>query len=327
MLQTSTVQLALRDTQKHVYGLEQTEATDFKTNDAFNLRKITVAEAFKTGALKYLVSTFDMNDYMIRDSEFGAGRKIVTFANVLKQGVYPLAEAAELMLATGQYEMGRPVEIEFAGIIAPDAAKSDRKGTLYWLQMRPIVDRKEMLDDSLLDVPDDHLIVKSDSALGHGLMEGVKTVVYVRSEGFDPAGNVQLAQEVDAVNKRMIEEGRPYVLIGPGRWGSSDSALGIPVRWPQIAGARVIVEYAMRGYRIEPSQGTHFFQNLTSFGVGYFTVDPGAGNGFWDEEYLNAQPAIYENGCLRAVEFDSPLSIAINGRKGKGIICKPIHNS
>ena len=327
VLQTSTVQLALRDTQKHVYGLEQTEATDFKTNDAFNLRKITVAEAFKTGALKYLVSTFDMNDYMIRDSEFGAGRKLVTFANVLKQGVYPLAEAAELMLATGQYEMGRPVEIEFAGIIAPDAAKSDRKGTLYWLQMRPIVDRKEMLDDSLLDVPDDHLIVKSDSALGHGLMEGVKTVVYVRSEGFDPAGNVQLAQEVDAVNKRMIEEGRPYVLIGPGRWGSSDSALGIPVRWPQIAGARVIVEYAMRGYRIEPSQGTHFFQNLTSFGVGYFTVDPGAGNGFWDEEYLNAQPAIYENGCLRAVEFDSPLSIAINGRKGKGIICKPIHNS
>ena len=325
-LQTSTVQLALRDTQKHVYGLEQTEATDFRTNDAFNLRKIPVAEAFKTGALKYLVSTFDINDYMIRDSEFGAGRKLVTFANVLKQDVYPLAEAAELMLATGQYEMGRPVEIEFAGIIAPDAAKSDRKGTLYWLQMRPIVDRKEMLDDSLLEVPDGQLVVKSDSALGHGLMDGVKTVVYVRSEGFDPAGNVALAQEVDAVNKRMIEEGRPYVLIGPGRWGSSDSALGIPVRWPQIAGARVIVEYAMRGYRIEPSQGTHFFQNLTSFGVGYFTVDPAAGNGFVDEEYLNSMPAIYENGNLRVVEFDAPLPIAINGRKGKGIVCKPIGN-
>ena len=323
VLQTSTVQLALRDTQKHIYALEQTEATDFKTDDAFNLKKITVAEAFKTGALKYLVSTFDMNDYMIRDSEFGAGRKIVTFANVLKQGVYPLAEAAELMLATGQYEMGRPVEIEFAGIIAPDAAKSEHKGTLYWLQMRPIVDRKEMLDDSLLDIPDDQLIVKSDSALGHGLMDNVKTVVYVRSEGFDPAGNVQLAQEIDAVNKRMIEENRPYVLIGPGRWGSSDSALGIPVRWPQIAGARVIVEYAMRGYRIEPSQGTHFFQNLTSFGVGYFTVDPGADNGFFDEAFLNARPAIYENGNLRVVEFDTPLPIAINGRKGKGIVCKP----
>ncbi len=323
VLQTSTVQLALRDTQKHIYALEQTEAKDFSTNDAFNLKKITVAEAFKTGALKYLVSTFDMNDMMIRDSEFGAGRKLVTFANVLKQGVYPLAEATELMLATGQYEMGRPVEIEFAGIISQDAAKSERKGTLYWLQMRPIVDRKEMLDDSLLDVPDENLIVKSNAALGHGLMDNVKTVVYVRSEGFDAAGNVALAQEVDAVNKKMIEEGRPYVLIGPGRWGSSDSALGIPVRWPQIAGARVIVEYAMRGYRIEPSQGTHFFQNLTSFGVGYFTVDPAADNGFWNEDFLNAQPAIYEKGHLRVVEFDSALPIAINGRKGKGIVCKP----
>ncbi|MDE6023657.1 MAG: hypothetical protein K2G13_09180 [Muribaculaceae bacterium] len=190
--------------------------------------------------------------------------------------------------------------------------------------MRPIVDRKEMLDDSLLDVPDSELVVKSDSALGHGLMENVRTVVYVRSEGFDAAGNVELARDVDAVNKMMVDQNRPYVLIGPGRWGSSDSALGIPVRWPQIAGARVIVEYAMRGYRIEPSQGTHFFQNLTSFGVGYFTVDPGAGNGFFDEEYLNSMPAIYEKGQLRVVEFDSNLSIAINGRKGKGIVCKPI---
>lgn len=323
-LQTSTVQLALRDTQKTVYGLEQTEATDFSPNDAFNLRKITVADAFKSGALKYLVSTFDINDYMIRDSEFGQGRKLLTFANVLKQGVYPLAEAAELMLATGQYEMGRPVEIEFAGIIASDAAKSDRKGTLYWLQMRPIVDRKEMLDDSVLDVPDSQILVKSDSALGHGLMENVKTVVYVRSEGFDPAGNVALAQDVEAVNRMLTESNRPYVLVGPGRWGSSDSALGIPVRWPQIAGARVIVEYAMRGYRIEPSQGTHFFQNLTSFGVGYFTVDPAAGNGFFDEAFLESLPAVFEKGQLRVVEFDSPLPVAINGKKGKGIVAKPV---
>lgn len=321
-LQTSTVQLALRDTQKFLYALPTAEAKDFTPDDSFNIQKVTVADAFKTGALKYLVSTFDLNDYMIRDSEFGAGRKLITFANVLKQGVYPLAGATELMLATGQYEMGRPVEIEFAGLIAPDANKSERKGTLYWLQMRPIVDRKEMLDDALLEVPDSELIVRSDSALGHGLMENVRTVVYVRSEGFDPAGNVALAQEVDAVNRRMVEEGRPYVLIGPGRWGSSDSALGIPVRWPQIAGARVIVEYAMKGYRIEPSQGTHFFQNLTSFGVGYFTVDPAAGNGFFDEEYLNSQPAIYEKGQLRVVEFAEALPIAINGRKGKGIVGK-----
>lgn len=319
-LQTSTVRLALRDTQRQIYGLELSEASDFKTDDAFNLRKISVAEAFKTGSLKYLVSTFDINDNMIRDSEFGSGRKLLTFANVLKQDVYPLAKAARLMLATGQYEMGRPVEIEFAGIIDPNAAKGERKGTLYWLQMRPIVDRKEMLDDSLLDVPDENVVVRSDSALGHGLMENVKTVAYVRSAGFDPAGNVALAQDVDELNKQLTAEGKPYILIGPGRWGSSDSALGIPVRWPQIAGARIIVEYAMRGYRIEPSQGTHFFQNLTSFGVGYFTVDPAAGNGFFNEEYLDSLPAVYEKDQLRVVEFDTPLHIAINGKKGKGVV-------
>ena len=322
-LQTSTVQLALRDTQKHIYALQQTEATEFSPNDSFNLKKISVAEAFKTGALKYLVSTFDLNDYMIRDSEYGTGRKLLTFANVLKQGVYPLAEATRLMLATGQYEMGRPVEIEFAGMINPNAAQSDSKGTLYWLQMRPIVDRKEMLDDSAMDVPDSQILVKSESALGHGLMDNVKTVVYVRSEGFDPSGNQELARDVDAVNKMLIEENRPYVLVGPGRWGSSDPSLGIPVRWSQIAGAKVIVEYAMKGYRIEPSQGTHFFQNLTSFGVGYFTVDPAAGNGFFDEKYLDSMPAVYEKGQLRIVEFEEPLPIAINGKKGIGIVCKP----
>lgn len=321
-LQTSTVQLALRDTQKMVYGLQQSEAVDFSVNDSFNLKKISVAEAFKSGALKYMVSTFDIDDYMIRDSGFGPGRKLVTFANVLKQGVFPLAEATSLMLATGQYEMGRPVEIEFAGNIDPDAAKGERKGSIYWLQMRPIVDRKEMLDDSVLDVPQERILVSSDAALGHGLMDNVKTVVYVRSAGFDPAGNVELAQVVDDVNRMLSGQNRPYVLIGPGRWGSSDSALGIPVRWPQIAGARVIVEYAMKGYRIEPSQGTHFFQNLTSFGVGYFTVDPAAGNGFFDEEYLDALPAVYENGNLRVVEFSEPLPIAINGKKGRGIVCK-----
>lgn len=320
VLQTSTVQLALRDTQRQIYALQQTEATDFKTDDAFNLKKIPVAEAFKTGALKYLVSTFDLQDNMIRDSEFGTGRKLVTFANVLKQEVFPLAKAAEMMLAQGQYEMGRPVEIEFAGIISPDAVKSARKGQIYWLQMRPIVDRKEMLDDSLLDIPDSELLVKSDSALGHGLMDNVMTVVYVRSEGFDPSGNVELAQEVGDLNRLLTEAGKPYILIGPGRWGSSDHSLGIPVRWPQIAGARVIVEYAMKGYRIEPSQGTHFFQNLTSFGVGYFTVDPAAGNGFFREDYLNSLPAVYEKGPLRVVEFENALTIAINGRKGVGVV-------
>lgn len=324
VLQTSTVDLALRDTQTTLYALSEKEkdSEDFTPDDGFNIKKLSVSDAFKTGALKYLVSTFDIDDRIIRDNEIGKGRKLVTFANVLKQKVFPLAPAVDFMLTTGQYEMGRPVEIEFAGLINPNAMSAERKGTLYWLQIRPIVDKKEMLDDHILEVSDSELILRSDSALGHGLMDNVRTVVYVKPENFNSLANPELAKEIESINAELIERGEPYILIGPGRWGSSDPALGIPVKWPQIAGARLITETALPGYRIEPSQGTHFFQNLTSFGVGYFTVDPTAGNGFFDSNYLDGFPATYESESLRIVEFPTPLTIAINGRKGKGIVRK-----
>ncbi|MDE6026869.1 MAG: PEP/pyruvate-binding domain-containing protein, partial [Muribaculaceae bacterium] len=227
------------------------------------------------------------------------------------------------MLETGQYEMGRPVEIEFAGNINPVKGKNGEKGTVYWLQIRPIVDKKEMLDDKIMEVPDDKLILRSDTALGHGIMDNVKTLVYVKPENFNSSFNPEVAQEIEKINAEMVKNGEPYVLIGPGRWGSSDSALGVPVKWPQISGARLIVETALPGYRIEPSQGTHFFQNLTSFGVGYFTVDPDGGNGYIDIEYLASLPASQESERVKVVRFDDPLMIAINGRKSKGIVEKP----
>lgn len=325
VLQTSTVELALRDTQTKLYALsEQPPASEeFTPDDGFNIKQIAVADAFKTGALKYLVSTFDVNDRIIRDNEIGPGRKIVTFANILQQKVFPLAEAVDFMLTTGQYAMGRPVEIEFAGMINPKAAGSSEKGKIYWLQIRPIVDKKEMLDDSLLNVDDKQLILRSESALGHGVMDNVRTVVYVKTENFDSMKNQEVAAELDNINRELIEKGEPYILIGPGRWGSSDPALGIPVKWTQISGARLIVEAALPGYRIEPSQGTHFFQNLTSFGVGYFTVDTPNGNGVYDSAYLDTLPAVYDSPAVRIVELSQPLVIAINGRKGRGIVRKP----
>lgn len=324
VLQTSTVELALRDTQKNLYGLSSNapDSEEFSTDEGFNIKKISVSEAFKTDALRFLVSTFDPNDRMLRDTDWGPGRKVLTFANVLKQDVFPLAKVVDFMLSTGQYAMGRPVEIEFAGIINPDAVKSEKKGTLYWLQIRPIVDKKEMLDDSIMEVNDSELILRSDSALGHGVMDNVKHIVYVKPQNFNSIHNPELALEIENLNKEFIDKSEPYILIGPGRWGSSDSALGIPVKWPQIAGARLIVETALPAYRIEPSQGTHFFQNLTSFGVGYFTIDTTAGNGYFDTEYLESLPAKYESEHIRVVEFSSPLTIAINGRKGKGIVKK-----
>ena len=325
VLQTSTLQLALRDTQTKLYALpvDSCMTGKFTTDDSFNISKLDVTEMAKNGSLRFMVSTFDVNDRILRDTDTGPGRKVVTFANVLNHNVFPLAELIDFMLTTGQYEMGRPVEIEFAGNINPDAMRGDKKGILYWLQIRPIVDKKEMLDDSLLDYPDSDLIFRSDTALGHGLMDNVRHIVYVKPQSFDSLRNNQTAAEVDGINRRMTEEGLPYILIGPGRWGSSDPALGIPVKWPQIAGARLIVESALPGYRVEPSQGTHFFQNLTSFGVGYFTIDPDAGNGYIDTEWLDSLPAVYETDSLRIVGFDEPLTIAINGRKSKGIVIKP----
>lgn len=326
VLQTSTLELALRDTQTSLYALPDNGHAEggCEVDDGFNIKKLSVSEAFKQQGLKYLVSTFDVNDRVLRDTEFGNGRKVVTFANVLKHNVFPLAEITDFMLETGQYEMGRPIEIEFAGNINPHASSSEEKGVVYWLQIRPIVDTKEMLDDSIMDVADADLIMRSETALGHGLMDNVKTVVYVKPGNFDSLKNPALAIEIDRINKEMVERGEPYILIGPGRWGSSDSALGIPVKWPHISGARLIVETSLPGYRIEPSQGTHFFQNLTSFGVGYFTVDQPGGSGYIDHAYLDELEAVYDSDNLRIVRFDEPLTVAINGRKSKGIVKKPM---
>lgn len=325
MLQTSTVELALRDTQTFLHALPDSvvETARFTTNDCFNIVKVPVADAVKSCSLPYLVSTFDIEDRMIRDNALGPGRKLVTFANVLKHDKFPLAEISDFMLSTGQYEMGRPVEIEFAGNIFCKPDKDGCRGVVYWLQIRPIVDRKEMLDDSMTDVADSSLILRSEAALGHGLMDNVRYVVYVKPEAFNSLHTREIADEIGSLNEKFVAGNEPYLLIGPGRWGTSDPALGVPVRWAQISGARLIVESALPGFRVEPSQGTHFFQNLTSFGTGYFTVDPAAGNGFVDTAYLDAMPAAMESDFVRVVRFDSPLMIAINGRKSKGVVMKP----
>lgn len=325
VLQTSTLDLALRDTQTHFYALpcEDPGDTKFSVHDDFNIRRLSVADAVPAGSMRYMVSTYDGMDGVMRDTDTGRGRKVVTFANILKHDLFPLAKAVRFMLKEGQYEMGRPVEIEFAGVIDPKTnLASEHKGILYWLQIRPIVDKKEMLDDTIMEHDASDLLLRSDSALGHGLMDNVKHVVYVRPENFDSLLNPRLAQEIETLNKSFVDQGLGYILIGPGRWGSSDSALGIPVKWPQIAGARLIVETSLPGYTIEPSQGTHFFQNLTSFGVGYFTINPAHPADLFDVEYLNSRSASYESEHIRVVSFDNPLTIAINGRKSLGIVLK-----
>ncbi len=322
VLQTSELSLALRDTQTRFYALDMREQmiSDFKVDDGFNIARLRIQDVAKSGALRYMVSTYDPYDQVIRDCDEGDGRRVVTFANVLQHRVYPLAGLTDFMLSKGSEEMGRPVEIEFAGVID---VNDTSKGMLYWFQIRPIVERKEIVDESILGLPDSSLLLRSNAALGHGTIENVSAIVYVKPQGFNSANNSLIAREIEKINRNFTERNEGYVLIGPGRWGSSDTALGIPVKWPHISSARLIVESSLSNYRIEPSQGTHFFQNLTSFGVGYFTINPSSNDGFYDVDYLDSLPAEYDSRFVRIVRFDTPLAIGINGRKGQGVVVRP----
>lgn len=321
VLQTSTLDLALRDTQRELYCLNLNEIRDdFKVDDSFNLTRASVQDFKDTDALRLIASTYDPNDQMIRDSSFGRGRKVITFANILRDRAFPLAECVNFMLTEGQDAMQRPVEIEFAGNIESDGTL---KGRVYWLQIRPIIDRKEDVDEELMALPDEELILRSTTALGHGTTDNITKIVYVRPDTFNSFNNRKIAAEIADLNRRMLDAGEGYILIGPGRWGSSDDALGVPVRWADISAARLIVETALTNYRIEPSQGTHFFQNLTSFGVGYFTVNPFGKDDYIDQAYLDAQPSEYESEYVRVLNFSTPITIGIDGRRTAGLVRKP----
>ena len=324
VLQTSTLDLALRDTQTQFYALDMNDIDgNFSVNDGDNILKLRIQDAAANGSLKYMVSTFDPADQIIRDSDYGFGRKVVTFANVLQHNVFPLADVVDFMLQQGEKEMQRPVEIEFAGNID---ITEEGKGAICWLQIRPIVDRKEMLDEKIMETSDSELILKTHSALGHGTMDNVKDIVYIKPECFSMFNNPMIAREIEKINRQFVSREEGYILIGPGRWGSSDPALGIPVKWPHISAARLIAEVSLPNNRIEPSQGTHFFQNLTSFGVGYFTINNQSGENIYDVDFLESCPASYESDNIRIVHFEEQLTIGINGRTGLGIVVKPNNN-
>ncbi len=320
ILQLSTLEMALKETQTRFYALDMNNVVkEFPVDDSFNLLKLGLKEAENDGALRYISSTYDPMDRIIREGYYPGGRKVISFSHILQHGMFPLAEILDNVLKVGQREMGRPVEIEFAVNV-----KNQKEGAFYLLQIRPIVDTREMVSEDLSKIEKKEMILYSESALGNGISNDVYDVVYVKTESYNAANNSLVAREIEKLNKTFSESDRNYILVGPGRWGSSDPWLGIPVKWPHISQARVIVESGLENYRVEPSQGTHFFQNLTSLGVGYFTINPFLENGgFFDEEFLNAQPATYETDFIRHVHFDKPLTIKINGRKKTGVVMKP----
>ena len=328
ILQMSTMDFALRETQTRYYALDlKNLAEQFSVDDSFNLLRLNLKDADADGSLKFIVSTYDPYDQIIRDGYYPGGRKILSFVNVLQHDVFPLADTLDQILHVGQEEMGRPIEIEFAVNIDPMKTEQSRGGsptaTFYLLQIRPIVDNKEVMEEDLTLVEQKDTILSSTSVLGHGIVTDVQDIIYVKTGAFNSANNQLIAYDIEKMNRGFTAEEKNYVLVGPGRWGSSDSWLGIPVKWPHISNARVIVECGLENYRVDPSQGTHFFQNLTSFGVGYFTINPFKGDGWFDEEYLNSLPAVEETEYLRHVHFDKPIVIKMDGKKSLGVVLKP----
>lgn len=317
VLQMSDTEMALRETQTRFYALDlKNMGENFSVDDAFNLLKLSVREADKDGALQYLASTYNPTDQVIYPGVYPEGRKIISFVGVLEHDVVPLPHLLREVLHLGQEAMRRPVEIEFA--VEVDAAT--RSCVFYLLQIRPMVDVKSDVHIDLSEIRTENILLQSDNALGHGQMDDIADVVYVKTDGYNAGNNPLIAEEISRINAKFLNNGEHYVLVGPGRWGSSDSWLGIPVKWPNISAARIIVEAGLTNYRVDPSQGTHFFQNLTSFGVGYFTINDFNGDGIYNRALLDALPAVEETAHVRHVRFPKPLTIKLDGKKKLGYV-------
>ncbi len=318
VLQTSTPELALRDTQTEVLALSL-RPEEFRTSidDAVNLRRLTVSEAGEYRNACHAASVWDRENERISDSPYDRGRKIITFNNILKYNTFPLAEIVRDILAMGAEEMRCPVEVEFAVNMDVDAG---RERIFNLLQIRPIIDSQDNRPVDWSETETSDALIYGESALGIGQMADIADIVYVKTEKFSSLATEKIADELLALNARLRDEKRPYILVGPGRWGSSDPYLGVPVKWSHISEAKVIVECGIENFDVEPSQGTHFFQNVTSLGVGYLTINPFRGDGIFRQDRLDAREALYEGEYLRLVRFDRPLWVCIDGRSDRGMV-------
>ncbi|HML86141.1 MAG TPA: PEP/pyruvate-binding domain-containing protein, partial [Bacteroidales bacterium] len=321
ILQLASVEMALKETQKSYYALSLDKNSFHPDLDeCVNIRQCEMERAEKDGVLRYIASTYDFENNVLKDGAHHKGRKVITFSNVLKHNTFPLADILHNVLEIGQREMNNPVEIEFA--VNLDTPQGYPK-VFALLQIRPIVSANDGIREDLAEIDNMRLLLRSNSSLGNGQVSGLRDFVYVKPSSFNAANNSEVARRISDLNDQFLARGENYILVGPGRWGSSDSWLGIPVKWPQISAARVIVESGLANYRVDPSQGTHFFQNLTSFGVGYFTINPFLNDGYYDLSFLDETPAVYEDEYIRHVRYDQSMIVLMDGKKSCGVVLKP----
>ncbi|MBR3989324.1 MAG: phosphoenolpyruvate synthase, partial [Bacteroidales bacterium] len=314
VLQTSTPDLALRETQQSMYALNM-QPEKFKTSvdDAVNLGHIPITECTQFPSFARVCSTFDFENQRMVDSPFATGPKFVSFSHILRYNTYPLTSIVQTLLAICSEEMQCSVELEFAAELST--------GVFNALQIRPISSDSLNTDVDWTQIDCSGALVQSTSALGTGWLEGLRDIVYLKAGAFDKMKTVEMAAQLRELNARMQADGRQYVLIGYGRWGSSIPTLGVPVAWSDISEARILVEASLPEFRVDPSQGTHFFQNLTSFNAGYVNVDPYTRPGdSIDLSPLDALEAVEETEFLRHVRLETALTACVDGRTGKAII-------
>lgn len=321
IIQLSSPAQALKDTQKSYYALDM-DPNRFKPSidDKINLIRLPIKNAEKDGSFRYAASTFDLDNQLIRDGLIYEGKRIITFSSILNHNRFPLAELISDLLNISSHALNHPVEIEFAANLD---TPEDQPMIFNYLQVRPIISQGKGIFTELSDIASDKIIISSEKAMGNGIINNITDLIYIKLEDYDPSRNNMIAQEIEKINERLKNENRSYILIGPGRWGSSDPWLGIPIKWQQISMVRLIVELGLEDYKVDASQGTHFFHNLTSFGVGYFTVNTNAGDDQFNLDYLNKQKALHETNLVRHIRYNDPLLIDIDGKNTRGIICSP----
>jgi len=321
VLQISNPEMALKETQKHFFALKMDmDVFSPSPDDSKDLLKLNIKEAEKDDSIRGIASTYDLHNNILRDGYNYDGKKLITFSNILKHKTFPLAEIIQKVLQLGEQEMDKPVEIEFVVDLNPD---EDGQVIFNLLQIRPIASKAESVNLNKEKINKKDTLIISDAALGNGNINDIHDIVYIRPQSFDASKNDETVNKIAEINDQFTQQGKNYILVGPGRWGSSDPWLGIPVKWPQISNARLIIESGIENYRIDPSQGTHFFQNLTSFRVGYFTINPFIDDGFYDLKFLDKQKVVYEDETIRHICFKSPLQIIIDGKQNIGVVLKP----
>jgi hypothetical protein len=324
IIQLSNPDLAIKSTQKYFYALDMNpESFVPSPDDTINLMRLNIQDAVQDGTLKMVASVYDFENQTIIDDYDASGKKIITFSHILNHDMFPLAEILDNLLRLGQKAMNNPVEIEFA--VDLDVT-SKNPVSFNLLQIRPIVINEQSLSFRIDNINVDEVIIYSEKALGNGVYNQIADVVYVKPESFRPAESLKIARELEKINDQFVQSQHAYMLVGPGRWGSSDPWLGIPIKWAHISQARIIVESGLEHFRVDPSQGTHFFHNLTSFGVGYLTVNPFMNDGIYCVDFLDAQPAVTETEFLRHVKFSKSLKIEIDGKTNRAVVYKPVNS-